>query len=235
MINISADNILLSVNQHISGLRLEPIVNLFSGQVISHEVLSQLPPSRDPEAFFANLPVTDSVALFCHQVDLLKSLQKSGRYFLNLPLKALIDDRLFARLLDVCESWITIEIQDAPLFGTLNRQHQRCLCERIKLLQQERISVWLDDLTDRCMESFHRYAFDVGGVKIDKYAFWALCNNRRALRQLVAQCADISPQIVIEGIEDSLHLELARQSGANLGQGYLWPHKRWSLTDSLPL
>ncbi|AIR63936.1 EAL domain-containing protein [Cedecea neteri] len=235
MINISSDNILLSVNQHISGLRLEPIVNLFNGHVISHEVLSQLTPSSDADDFFAHLPVFDSMAIFCHQVGLLKSLQAPGTYTLNLPLMALIDERLFTRLLDVCESWITIEIQDAPLFGLCSRQHQLCLCERIKLLQQQRISVWLDDLTDGCIESFHRYAIDVGGVKIDKHAFWTLSKNPRALRQLVAQCADISPQIVIEGIEDNHHLELARQSGASYGQGYLWPHKRWLLSDALSL
>lgn len=235
MINISADNNLLSDNQHISAFHLEPIVNLFSGQVISHEVLSQLSPSRDADAFFANLPVDHSMALFCHQVNLLKSLQKTGRYFLNLPFLALIHDRLFTRLLDVCESWITIEIQDAPLFGTLPRQHQLCLCERIKLLQQQGISVWLDDLTDGCIESFHHCAIYVGGVKIDKQAFWRLSKNHRTLRQLVARCADISPHIVIEGIENSHHLELARQSGATLGQGYLWPHKRCVFTDTLSL
>ncbi|HEY3986827.1 EAL domain-containing protein [Cedecea sp.] len=235
MINISADNILLSVNKHISGLCFEPIVNLFSGQVISHEILSRLTQDRDPEVFFTHLSAQDSMALFCHQVRLLKSLQVPGRYFLNLPLMALIDDRLFARLLDVCEPWITIEIQDAPLFGTLSRQHKLCLCERIKLLQQQRISVWLDDVTDTCVQSFHRYAIDVGGVKIDKHALWTLSKNHRALRQLVAQCADISPQIVIEGIEDSLHLELARRAGAGFGQGYLWPHKRWLHAEALSL
>jgi EAL domain-containing protein (putative c-di-GMP-specific phosphodiesterase class I) len=235
MINISSDNILLSVDQHISGLRLEPIVNLFSGHVIHYEVLSQLTPSRDPDVFFANLPASDSVALFCHQTELLKSRPKPGRYCLNLPLMALIDERLFTRLLDVCESWITIEIQDAPLFGLCSRQHQLCLCERIKLLQQQRISVWLDDLTEGCIESFHRYAIDVGGVKIDKQAFWTLGKNPRALQRLVARCADISPHIIIEGIEDTHHLELARQSGASFGQGYLWPHKRWLLSDTLSL
>lgn len=235
MINISSDNILLSANQHISGLRLEPIVNLFNGRVITHEVLSQLSPSNDADDFFAHLPVSDSMALFCHQASLLKSLPEPGGYSLNLPLMALIDDRLFTRLLDVCESWITIEIQDAPHFGTCSRQHQLRLCERIKLLQQRKISVWLDDLTDTCIASFHRYAIDVGGVKIDKHAFWTLSKNRRALRQLVAQCADISPQVVIEGIENTQHLELARQSGASLGQGYLWPHKRRLLSDTLSL
>ncbi|NIF34329.1 EAL domain-containing protein [Enterobacter sp. Cy-643] len=236
MINISRDNNLLSVDQHISGFRLEPIVNLFSGHIISHEVLSQLAaPSRDSEVFFANLSAADSVALFCRQANLLKSRQASGSFFLNLPLMALIDERLFARLLDVCESWITIEIQDAPLFDTCSRRHQLCLRERIKLLQQQRISVWLDDLTEGCIESFHRYAIDVGGVKIDKQAFWTLGKNPRALQRLVARCADISPHIIIEGIEDTHHLELARQSGARLGQGYLWPHKRWLLSDTLSL
>lgn len=231
MINTPGDNILLSAPEHIYGVRLEPIVDLFSRQIISYEVLSRLAPQQDPEAFFAQLPTSDKVTLFCHQVGQLKSLYKPGKYFLNLPLEALIESRHFERLLDVCAPWVTIEIQDASFFDSLSLRHKLCLRERIGQLRQQRIAVWLDDLCEHSVLPFYHYGIEADGVKIDKQAFWRLSNHPPALRQLVNQCKGISAQIIIEGIEDAVHLEVARESGARFGQGYLWPYERWLHAD----
>ena len=65
--------------------------------------------------------------------------------------------------------------------------------------------------------------FRFDGIKIDKHEFWRSQSMPNVLNQLVKNCYQISPNVLIEGIETLQHREIAACSGASHLQGYLWP------------
>lgn len=71
-------------------------------------------------------------------------------------------------------------------------------------------------------------------IKIDRSCFkGALIDEaaRKSLRSTVRLASSFAGTVVVEGIETQLHLELAREAGAEYGQGWLFPFasaKNWS-------
>ncbi|MGM8590768.1 hypothetical protein ACS6IV_18800 [Enterobacter hormaechei subsp. xiangfangensis] len=81
----------------------------------------------------------------------------------------------------------------------------------------------MDDLTRELAEAFARLALPLDGVKIDRSAL----RERAPLAPFVQEVrAGIAQSILIEGIENSRDLARARASGAQSGQGFLWPESR---------
>lgn len=116
-------------------LKFEPIVHLSTAQLIGYHVLTQRPPGHDSEAFFQQL---SPEALYNHvfqQIDALRFFPQNIRYFLNLPVKVLINDD--ALLLKLCSSSsnITIKLQDPDIFYTLSTRQLSRLYKRIQQLE----------------------------------------------------------------------------------------------------
>ncbi|HBI6862961.1 TPA: EAL domain-containing protein [Enterobacter cloacae] len=211
------------VLQRISGLRFQPLVDLRSGQVVAHEVLVEIP-NVNLEVLFASLPSRSALQIFFWQASTLLQIPGRDAYWLNLPAEHLLDERAVRLLLALRhQQRLTIEIQD-PLAPTrLSEAEQRRLCATLVRLKEAGWKIWLDDLTRDLAEEYRRLALPLDGVKIDRSAL----SGDAPLAPLVKDIrAGIARSVLIEGIENSRDLARARASGAQLGQGFLWPEGR---------
>jgi EAL domain-containing protein (putative c-di-GMP-specific phosphodiesterase class I) len=60
-------------------------------------------------------------------------------------------------------------------------------------------------------------------VKIDRALFWELRSDqgaRERLRPLVAAARDAQASLLVEGVSEPDHVDLAREIGADLAQGF---------------
>lgn len=211
------------VFQRISGLRFQPLVDLRSGQVVAHEVLVEIP-NVNLEAFFATLPSRCALQIFFWQANTLLQMPGAGHYWLNLLAEHFLDARAIGLLLRLRhQQRLTIEIQDPFTLTRMNEAEQRRFHDALNQLKQAGWKIWLDDLTWDLAEEYVRLALPLDGVKIDRSALHAQ-EGPAALVQSVR--AGIAKAVVIEGIETSQDLARACATGAQFGQGFLWPESR---------
>ncbi|WP_238929157.1 EAL domain-containing protein [Citrobacter sp. R56] len=204
-------------------LKLEPIVNLSSAQTFGYEVLTQLHPPGNAEHFFGELPPERLLAHFFQQLTAIAHYPQDRWYFLNLPMNALLHWDLFNLAMALYPPNVIIEIQDPETFFTLNLSQRSLLYEKVQHIEANGIPVWLDDVDESLIATFAAANWRLSGLKLDKNAFWALSASPHKLHQVVLMGYNIATAVLIEGIENHQQKEIAYRSGADLGQGYLWP------------
>ncbi|GEM_PF-209945 len=225
----TTDNEIISSPEMISGIRLQPLMLTSTHIVVAHEVLICLNGQETNEHFFSRLPAKDKLAIFFWQAEMV--LQRHGTFFLNLPVSILCDSVAMESLYSFThENRLVIELQDPEKALLLDKKSQHDLLWNIKQLRKNGWMVWLDDWK----VSLHNYFINSGivfdGVKIDRSVI-----SSRNLGSLVKLARQLAPFILVEGIETAPLLEYATFSGADLGQGYLWPEKRMDVSPVLPL
>lgn len=204
-------------------LKFEPIVHLATAQLIGYEVLTQLPLERDSEVFFQQLSQQALHNHFFQQIDALRFCPQNIRYFLNLPVKVLLNDDALLLKLRSYSTNLTIELQDPGAFYTLSSAQQFRLYERIQQLETSGLPVWLDDIDEKMLATFSNENWRLSGVKFDKKTFWSLVSEPQKMRQAILIGYKIAADVLIEGIETSEQRSIAFYAGATMGQGYLWP------------
>ena len=211
----------------IKGLRLQPLVNLASEEVVAYEVLV-LMDEGDTERFFRTLAPVNSLALFFWQAQMV--LRQQGHFWLNLPVAIFCDPSL-VELLAAYEHQqrLTIEIQDPENLLRQNVMDENVLRHSLIRLRSMGWTIWIDDLTQGLAGNLISRNFHVNGVKIDRREL----NANPLFNLLIKAAKRISPHILVEGIECQADLQKAKESHALLGQGYLWP--QITLRVSVPL
>lgn len=204
-------------------LKFEPIVHLSTAQLIGYHVLTQRPLGHDSEAFFQQL---SPEALYNHvfqQIDALRFFPQNIRYFLNLPVKVLINDD--ALLLKLCSSSsnITIKLQDPDIFYTLSTRQLSRLYKRIQQLEASGLPLWLDDFDEKMFATFSNKNWRLCGIKFDKKTFWHLVSELQKLRQAIFIGHKIATDVLMEGIETTEQRGIAFYAGATMEKDYLWP------------
>ncbi|EOZ3794735.1 EAL domain-containing protein, partial [Enterobacter hormaechei] len=176
------------------------------------------------EVLFASLPSRSALQIFFWQANTLLQIPARDAYWLNLPAEHLLNERAIRLLLALRhQQRLTIEIQDPLTITRLSEDEQRRLHATLVRLKEAGWQIWLDDLTRELAEAFARLALPLDGVKIDRSAL----RERAPLAPFVQEVrAGIAQSILIEGIENSRDLARARASGAQSGQGFLWPESR---------
>lgn len=206
----------------IAGIKLEPIVNLATHQMIGVEVLSLLSPPLQSEPWFQQLSAEHALDLLHAQVTALKNRIPWHNLFINLPITLLTEEDLFRRLLPLPGPGANIEIVEPALLLSLPHALRARAIENLHILARRGCRIWLDDIDEAQIQGFIASRLPLSGIKIDKMAFWRL-KSTPALLTLVNLCAKIAQNVLIEGIETQQDLALARKAGAGFGQGYLWP------------
>ncbi|WP_342212338.1 EAL domain-containing protein [Citrobacter sp. NCU1] len=204
-------------------LKFEPIVNLSSGQTFGYEVLTQLHHCTNTELFFGKLPPEHLLAHFFQQLTAIAQYPRNRWYFLNLPMNTLLHWDLFHLGMAHYPPNVIIEIQDPETFYALNLPQRSKLFEKVQHIEANGIPVWLDDVDASLIATFAAANWRLSGIKLDKNAFWALSASPHKLHQIVLMGYNIAPAVLIEGIENHQQKDIAFHSGADLGQGYLWP------------
>lgn len=213
-------NILLS---NVEGIRLQPLVELRSGKYRGYEVLTHLTSATEPELFFCNLSVEASLFLFFRQLDTVRKLDEPVLFFLNLPVRVLADPECLKRLQRVRICYrrnVVIELQDPETLLGAGSSQINVIKKHIRHLRNKGWSIWLDDLTSGVWCGMKDDGFWFDGVKTDRREI-----GGGILPLLVSRARQLGNRILIEGIETEEDLLRASDSGAEWGQGFLWPER----------
>lgn len=213
------ESYLMSISQ-VSGLRFQPIVSLYNGDVIAQEVLSCL--SSDPEAFFSSLCKELHLAIFLWQLEEVCYLPEAC--WLNLPVAVLSEPYLISELIAsvTAKENISIELQDPENIQYLNPLQFYRLRLGIRRLQQHGWNIILDDLTSICAPYLPAQDFKFSAVKFDRGEL----RGNLDLGQQIQHARSLASVIVLEGIETAEDLKLAMTCKADAAQGFLWPEKK---------
>ncbi|SCC33991.1 EAL domain-containing protein [Kosakonia oryziphila] len=207
----------------ITGLRFQPLVDFHSGQAVAYEVLVEIH-NMDLDVLFASLPTHYAMQIFFWQANMLLQMPDKGQYWLNLPAAQLLDARAICRLLALRhQQRLTIEIQDPSILARMSAAEQRSIYKNLHQLKAAGWKIWLDDITLELVDDYARLALPVDGIKLDRAE---LNTNARfdAFVQFVRE--KIAKSVLVEGIETTQDLKRACASGAQFGQGFLWPESR---------
>lgn len=206
--------------------RLQPIVAARSGSMLGFEMLTTFATSAQAEHYFQHATPASIMQIFEQQLVWIKEQgTNQHRYFCNLPVSVLSQ----ASFTQTLKKWDTggvlpiVELQDPEAIPHLSDIRKRQLTINLAQLHQHSISLWLDDITPALLPVVQPLMHFFDGVKIDKEAFWQFKKQPLQLNSFVEKCRQLSPLVLIEGIETSALCQLATQAGADYLQGFLWP------------
>lgn len=203
-----------------SKIRLQPILNLQEGRVIGYEALYQKQHTgRYPSAINLLKNVVDSCDMHLHSFQL----------FINMTTSDLLNDA-FAR--DVLKMLNEYQIEyDRVVFEINEKTHPAVIDQSIDLLwtlRRNDIHIALDDFGLNCsLVNFSKNP-PIDFIKIDQaFVQQSSCNERalRTIQHLVKISMDSDCETIAEGIESKEQLEIIRNTGISMGQGFLFSPK----------
>lgn len=227
---------------HFGDLRLysvfQPIVSRLDGHTAAHEALLRARSSRNvaitPTAAFA-LPKTpaavvhlDRLCRMVHAVNFFLLGEQRGNLFLNVDFRHVLSvesgdhGRTMEMLLGYCgltPTQVVLEVIESHI------DNLALLEQAILAYRRRGFRVAIDDFgaQDSNFDRLWRLTPDV--VKIDRTLVVEATRNSRARRilpKIVDIIHELGANVVCEGIETCLQDELARDSGADLLQGFLY-------------
>lgn len=215
--------ILLTHLQHIrhpdiEHYRLEPFMDLNVNRIIGYEVLSQLRDGLDAEQWFTTMSGRQQIDILLEQIHCVSAKIKEPCFY-NLS----VDGFLSLNHCDISRisgyDGICLEVSDASTLKYLDGKEKYLLLKRISRLRYSGVKIWLDDFAINDLITLPTYRNNIDGIKIDKSEVNSV--NLRNIISLVKLCMGCLP-IVVEGIETERVRYETFESGADIGQGYLW-------------
>lgn len=235
----------LQVNEHevqanFIGLQMrsvfQPIVDLRLNQALGHEALlrSSAVDGRavsPPEAFrqadaLQQLVKFDRLCRTLHTLNFLNMGQHKGLLFLNVHPELLVavneHGRVFEQVLhqhDVNTHEVVIEILESGVSDS------RLLEEAIANYRERGYQIAIDDFGKEHSNLERLWTLAPEYVKLDGSIIRQAVSNPRLqkiLPKLVAIVRDLDAEVIVEGIETTAQLALAKQAGVHLVQGYLF-------------
>lgn len=208
----------------LTGYKFESIRFLDDENIVAWEVLSTAPAQINLELFFSNMALEARLSLFFAQLSHVLSTPPCGKYYLNANAEVLLTPDFLQRLrseFGTIEN-IAIELTDLEQLPLLSADDSQRLRARIAALREMGIAVWADDVHDDILPCLVEQDYRFSGAKIDKHAFWTGRECKDAFLKLAQLCKKIADEVLVEGIETLADFQLARDSHANYGQGFLW-------------
>lgn len=229
---IHPHRILDCINTRRFGVEYQPFVCVFSGEVRCHEALARFVDAHGnalpPDAVFGALH--DNPLLLLHTELEMKRLQLAeapahGLLFVNLDPDSYIagetedGNNLFLPLLAEKRSQLVVEIIE-----NLHLQDVILSARMIEALDKAGIRMAIDDLSSSRGLVSYAALMSATYVKFDRSWLSGVMNARQRtlLTWALAQAADLGLTTVLEGVETTEHLALAKQMGFDLAQGFLY-------------
>lgn len=205
-------------------MKLEPIINIPTGEVLAFEVLSRAKDvTLNNELFFKFLTTDELLQLLQRQMERFQKLHEQDEnyfssMFVNVPVEFIYDEKIIYELYPFFHKFkINFEVEcNSGIFF-----RDRILWERSSKLLSKGINVWLDDVSEDEFTSAEELINNkvIYGVKLDKYSFWDSYENNANLYGIIGGIRD---KMIVEGIETIDHLVYAKNQSVIFGQGYLW-------------
>lgn len=219
-------------------LRYQPLVNLFSGQVVGTEALIRWHHPRlgllPPDQFIAivehnEIALPTDLWVLEQTLGLLQKLDlsKVPEFALSINISAsnLIRKQFTSSIRKIIKDkehivhHVKLEITE-----TFLHTDECQALEALQALRQMGFSVWLDDFGTGYSSLNHLKTFPVEGIKIDQSFVSNLAgseSDRRMVSALLGLAHAFSVQVIAEGIDNQLSLEFLRAHGCRLGQGMM--------------
>ncbi|MDJ0043313.1 EAL domain-containing protein [Pantoea ananatis] len=210
----------------ISGIRLQPIVQLTNDKIIGYEILSKIKFNANVEGFFHALTERNYEILLLKQLDVIRESGVKKKLFVNIPLAILLKKRGLELFLYQCtgqEKNINVEIQDAFLMEKMTSLQMLKLKKIISIMRVKGYSIWFDDYRDGMDKWLDTSQIIFDGIKTDYRELRRWKKNSLTMKPLIDKAKKFSKSVLIEGIETESDWLYACDSGADLGQGFMWP------------
>lgn len=198
--------------------RLEPIVDLLTGDVVGQELLA----GRDCCPTWNDVEWRDWYAFLAKEIPLLLP-DLSGLLFLNLDGHQLLDGHISGSIRSLRDHASRIVIE-----WTEQRFHDEQLVDvlaKLNFLKGLGFSLAIDDIgAGTGVDGLGRAgAVKAHFCKIDGPYFQAIRNKGpEYLRDLCRHLSHGGSRVIVEWVETEADYRLALAAGAHLGQGYLW-------------
>jgi len=233
-------------------LRYQPLINLFSGQIIGAEALIRwhhprlglLPPDqfiaiveRNEIALPTDLWVLEQALNLLQKLDLSKIPEFAMS--INISASNLVRKQFTSSIQKIIgdKEHIVHRIK-LEITETFLHNDERQALEALQALRQMGFSVWLDDFGTGYSSLNHLKTFPVEGIKIDQSFISNLAgseDDRRMVSALLGLAHAFSVQVIAEGIDNQSSLEFLRAHGCRIGQGMMLgePMSKLDLIDFL--
>lgn len=208
----------------LTGYKFESIRVLDNENIVAWAVLSTASSQINLELFFNSMALDARVALFFAQLAHVVNTPASGKYYLNASADVLLTPDFLQRLGEEPDAAqrIAIELTDLDQLMLLTPADGRRLRARIDALRSMGFAVWADDVHHDILPCLVKQDYRFSGAKIDKHAFWTGRQCKEPFLELAQGCKKIADEVLVEGIETIADYQLACDSHANYGQGFLW-------------
>ncbi|AVZ00424.1 hypothetical protein DAI21_22655 (plasmid) [Lelliottia sp. WB101] len=203
--------------EHITGLRLQPLVVVENGNVIGYEVLTSLK-DLDPEVFFSSLTDELLVSYTFWQIAVIKA--NSVCLWMNLPFTVFLNTDLISAIISHCDGKkITFELQDTIKLLHLKLPQLHQVKTGIKRLREAGFEVWMDDVDESMLSFIYLNKIECDGIKIDK----KVIRNKKLFNDFINEVLPIYRAVLVEGIETTDDFSILSKTEARMGQGFFWP------------
>lgn len=208
----------------LTGYKFESIRVLHNERIVAWEVLSTAADPINLEHFFSNLALDARVEIFFAQLVHVIQTTASGKYYLNASADVMLTSHFLPRLKEqvAAPDRIAVELTDLDQLMLLTPAESQQLRDRINAVRGMGIAVWADDVHDDILPCLVEQDYYFSGAKIDKHAFWTARQCKEPFLKLAHCCQKIADEVLVEGIETLADYQLACDSHAHYGQGFLW-------------
>ncbi|MGO3147560.1 MAG: EAL domain-containing protein [Leucobacter sp.] len=197
----------------------QPIIDLTAWSVVGVEALARFkdgvaPPVHLAEAERVGSRLQLELELIRLALSTSKQLPENLLLTMNASGTTMLHDDLEALLAGLERRW-GLELYEGATPANL-----KAIRDRISLLGGDLL---IDDAGAASANSARIRELRPDVVKIDRELFWQLRTDKPARERigaLVAAAHATGAQLLIEGVEDAAHVDLARELGAELAQGF---------------
>jgi diguanylate cyclase (GGDEF)-like protein len=219
-------------------LRYQPLVNLFSGEVVGAEALIRWHHPRlgllPPDEFIAivehnEIALPTDLWVLERALDLLQKLDFSAfpefAMSINISASNLVRKQFTSSIQKIINDKAHIVHRvKLEITETFLHTDERQALEALQALRQMGFGVWLDDFGTGYSSLNHLKTFPVEGIKIDQSFISNLAgsaNDRRMVSALLGLAHAFSVHVIAEGIDNQQSLEFLRTQGCRIGQGMM--------------
>ncbi|WP_039029620.1 EAL domain-containing protein [Leclercia adecarboxylata] len=210
----------------VRGIRFQPIYSVAEKMIKAWEVLSLLQPDMDPERYFSAQPDSASLKVLCWQLQIIYKMKNRKRYYLNVPARLLCSSQAIEQLLPWLREGIVLEVQDPHGFISLSYPERQAFYAYARMIKSMGAEIWLDDILPAQATCLGAELARFDGVKIDR----SVLQDPSALIPLINRCARYVNAVLVEGVENSQHFQIAKGGGSHFLQGFMWPEEQFYIS-----
>lgn len=217
----------LPIESAVRGIRFQPIYSVAEKVIKAWEILSLLQPGINPEQYFAAQSDRSFLNILCWQLQIIYKMKNRKRYYLNVPARLLCSSQAVEQLLPWLREGIALEVQDPHRFILMSLAERRAFNAHARMIKSMGAELWLDDILPDCFSDSGAELGQFDGVKIDKSV---VLQAPSALSPLITHCARRVQFVLVEGVENSLHFDIAQEGGSHYLQGFMWPEEQFFIS-----